>query len=227
MQNVLDVGTGTGIWAIDFANAYPNARVIGTDLSPIQPSWVPPNLSFMVDDAEALQDWEFTQQFDYIHSRLVILSMRDWPRYLKRCYDNLKPGGWIELQEVQFPFEYDDDFPPNDSPLLKWSGYVKEATSRVGVDTQAATKFLDMLQNEGFININKEEIRWPIGSWSKDPTEKEIGKWMVYNALEGVESAGIALFSRVFGWSKEEIFVFLERVRKDIRNKNTHYYTSM
>ena len=38
VQNVLDVGTGTGLWAMDFANQYPSARVVGTDLSPIQPS---------------------------------------------------------------------------------------------------------------------------------------------------------------------------------------------
>ncbi|KAI9867344.1 MAG: hypothetical protein M1830_005828 [Pleopsidium flavum] len=40
-QRVLDVGTGTGIWAMDFADAYPMAEVIGVDLSPMQPSmWV-------------------------------------------------------------------------------------------------------------------------------------------------------------------------------------------
>lgn len=56
-QKVLDIGTGTGIWAIDFAewvldlpywftrlipkrSQYPSAEVIGTDLSPIQPAWV-------------------------------------------------------------------------------------------------------------------------------------------------------------------------------------------
>ena len=181
----------------------------------------------MVDDAEASQDWEFPQKFDYIHARLVVLSMRDWPRYLKRCYNNLKPGGWIELQEVQFPFRHDEDFPLHDSPLLKWSGYVHEATARVGIDTLAATKFVDMLRDEGFVNINKEEVRWTVGSWAKDPKEKEIGKWMVYNALEGIESAGMALFSRVFGWSKEEIEAFLESVRKDIRSKNAHYYCPM
>ena len=37
-RRVLDVGTGTGIWAIDFADEFPSASVIGTDLSPIQPS---------------------------------------------------------------------------------------------------------------------------------------------------------------------------------------------
>jgi methylase of polypeptide subunit release factors len=36
-QNVLDLGTGTGIWAIEFADKYPSASVLGTDLSPIQP----------------------------------------------------------------------------------------------------------------------------------------------------------------------------------------------
>lgn len=36
---ILDVGTGTGIWAMDVADKYPNAEVYGNDLSPIQPRW--------------------------------------------------------------------------------------------------------------------------------------------------------------------------------------------
>lgn len=35
---VLDVGTGTGIWAVDFGDEHPESQVIGVDLSPIQPS---------------------------------------------------------------------------------------------------------------------------------------------------------------------------------------------
>ena len=39
IERVLDVGTGTGIWAIEMGDQYPNAEIIGTDLSAVQPSW--------------------------------------------------------------------------------------------------------------------------------------------------------------------------------------------
>jgi len=50
---VLDLGTGTGIWAIDVADEFPNADVIANDLSPIQPENVPENVAFEVDDVES------------------------------------------------------------------------------------------------------------------------------------------------------------------------------
>ena len=36
-RRILDYGTGTGIYAIDLADTFPSAEVIGIDLSPIQP----------------------------------------------------------------------------------------------------------------------------------------------------------------------------------------------
>ena len=35
-RRILDVGTGTGIWAVDMGDEFPSAEIIGTDLSPIQ-----------------------------------------------------------------------------------------------------------------------------------------------------------------------------------------------
>ena len=37
---VLDIGCGTGIWSICMGDQFPNAQILGNDLSPVQPSWV-------------------------------------------------------------------------------------------------------------------------------------------------------------------------------------------
>lgn len=67
-RQVLDLGCGTGIWSMDYADAHPNAEVTGIDLSPIQPAWTPPNCSFVIDDIE--DDWAYpSNHFDFIHIR--------------------------------------------------------------------------------------------------------------------------------------------------------------
>ena len=66
-KRILDLGTGTGIWAIECGDAYPKAQVLGNDLTPIQPRWVPPNVRFEVEDVEA--DWAYAVPFDFILCR--------------------------------------------------------------------------------------------------------------------------------------------------------------
>ena len=83
---VLDLGTGTGIWAIDFADIFPSAEVIGTDLSAIQPTLVPPNCRFEIDDAEAEWTWP-EESFDYIHNRNFVCAIRDWPKLIRRAFE--------------------------------------------------------------------------------------------------------------------------------------------
>lgn len=51
--------TGTGNWAIDFADAYPMCDVLGTDLSPIQPQYVPVNCRYVQLRAEKKEDHTF------------------------------------------------------------------------------------------------------------------------------------------------------------------------
>lgn len=38
-RSILDIGTGTGLWAIEMADEFPDAEIMGTDLSPTQPTW--------------------------------------------------------------------------------------------------------------------------------------------------------------------------------------------
>ncbi|KAL7269389.1 hypothetical protein RUND412_007956 [Rhizina undulata] len=75
-HRILDVGSGSGIWAIDMADQYQGAHIIGTDLSPIQPHWVPPNASFEVDDLE--ETWQYQDNsFDFIFIQQMAGAIHD------------------------------------------------------------------------------------------------------------------------------------------------------
>ncbi|KAH7184400.1 S-adenosyl-L-methionine-dependent methyltransferase [Fusarium oxysporum] len=106
VERVLDVGTGTGIWAIDFADDHPEAEVLGIDLSPIQPSFVPANVEFQIDDID--EEWNYSAPFTYIHSRMMNMSIQNWEDYLRKIFDNLAPGGYVELQDIDAFMKSDD-----------------------------------------------------------------------------------------------------------------------
>jgi hypothetical protein len=73
-----------GVWAIEVGDQFPNARVRGIDLSPIQPVWVPPNVDFLVDDCEQ-GDW-LDQDADLIHFRFMTIVLKDVLGVLEHAY---------------------------------------------------------------------------------------------------------------------------------------------
>lgn len=92
----------------DFADQFPNAEVIGSDLSPNQPQWVPPNVRFEVDDATL--EWTFKDNtFDFVHIRYLFGGIDDWPALFREAYRCTAPGGWIESVEADIIFRSDDE----------------------------------------------------------------------------------------------------------------------
>ncbi|KAI9802363.1 MAG: hypothetical protein M1833_001869 [Piccolia ochrophora] len=224
---VLDIGTGTGIWSMEFADEYPSAEVIGTDLSPIQPTcaWrVPPNLKIEIDDAET--SWAYTTPFDYIHMRTLHGSIKDWPKLLVQAYDNLAPGGWIESQEYETTSRTDDDTFPKPSALLNWIENLNKAAATFGKPTNIAHAMKKYVEDAGFINVTEQIYKVPMSPWAKDPKLKEQGRFNQLAMLESLQAYTLRLFTGVLGWSTEEAEVTLVNVRKELKDQSIHNYST-
>ncbi|KAG2162524.1 hypothetical protein VTO58DRAFT_105981 [Aureobasidium pullulans] len=225
-KHALDIGTGTGIWAMDFADQYPNCEVIGIDLSPGQPSFVPPNLKYIIDDAEEL--WVYDHRFDYVHCRLMAGCFADPEKLIQQAFENLEPGGYLEFQDYGLPCRSVDDTLDGTS-LEKWGILMCEAARKLGrpMGTEVSEKYREWMEAAGFVDIQEQHFMWPSNPWPKDKYMKELGNWNMINILDGLEGFCLALMTRGLGWRKEEVDVFVAKVSSDVKNRGIHAYYPM
>ena len=155
-HRVLDFGTGTGIWAMDFADQFPSAEVVGTDLSPIQPMWVQPNCRFYVDDVESEWVYRESEAFDFIHGRGMAGSIRDWPKLYEQIYKNLKPGGYLEMQEYETWVRSDDGTLENAKFIIEWQEKIDEASKAFGKQMNVAGLQKGYIQDAGFEDVTED-----------------------------------------------------------------------
>ena len=114
-RNILDVGTGTGIWAIALADSeqFPDAKITGIDLSPIQQESVPDNVFFEMQDCSDTDWLRPLGSLDFIYTQSLFGSLQDYAQYLITARKYLVPGsGWIECCETDSKPRCDDGSMP-------------------------------------------------------------------------------------------------------------------
>ncbi|GAP85041.2 putative methyltransferase domain-containing protein [Rosellinia necatrix] len=218
---VLDIGTGTGTWAIEFAIQHPASDVLGTDLSPIQPEYVPPNCRFEIDDVD--DEWMFSTKFDYIHARHMVGSISDFPKFFGVVYDNLTPGGWVEMQDYYVKLQSVDGTLEG-TTLQRWSNMVNQALAFVGRSGLNTVKYKRWLREAGFVDVREEAFALPGNPWAKGEEQKQLGALQMENILEGLHGISIRLFTKFLGMSPQAVEALLVDVRRDLMDRNIHFY---
>jgi SAM-dependent methyltransferase len=199
-HNILDLGTGTGIWAIDMADLYPSAHVLGTDLSPIQPDFIPPNCEFEIDDVTL--EWTFPQNhFDFIHLREMFGSVADWDQLFEQAFRHTKEGGWVEIVEHSVEPECDDGTMPPGHFYEEWGRTVVASGEKVGKSFRIWKEAKGYMERAGFVDITEVRYKWPMNGWSKDPLQREIGRWNQLRLHDGVEGFMLRLLTNALGVS--------------------------
>ncbi|OJD29113.1 methyltransferase [Diplodia corticola] len=226
-QRIVDLGCGTGIWAMDVADAYPSADVLGIDISPIQPSWVPPNVRFVVDDVELPWTTSEADKFDLVHFVNLNACIGDWPALLRQCFDNLRPGGWLEAKETDTTSQSDDGSFPATCALYVLQETIRDAMDKCGRTMHAPARMKRWMEEAGFVDVTEQVFKLPFNPWPKDPELKKIGRFQLAQFLDALKPYALGTLVELLGWTSEEMEVALAGARKDLRNTKFHGYNTL
>ncbi|KAK3347149.1 S-adenosyl-L-methionine-dependent methyltransferase [Lasiosphaeria hispida] len=221
---VLDLGTGTGIWAIELGDKYPEAKITGIDLSPIQPNFVPQNVHFFVDDFE--EDWvDADNKYDYIHIRHTLFSVRDRNLLFQRAMHHLKPGGYLELQELHFnPLSDDESLTPQTPYAFRdYISFLEAGLHALGSELHAVRTLPEDLRAAGFVDVEAAAHKCPLGLWPRDRRLRLCGLFLRTAVMDGLR--GLSRRPLVaLGWTQLQIEMFLVDVRKAVMDGKVHAY---
>ncbi|KAK1717005.1 S-adenosyl-L-methionine-dependent methyltransferase [Colletotrichum lupini] len=215
IQSILDIGTGTGLWAVEMGDIFERAEVYGNDLSAIQPQWVPPNVRFEIDDVES--PWVETKKYDFIMCRYMTASITDWPKLVRNIYNHLNPGGWVEFLDMNPEFYSEDGSYTKDHVTYKWNQAFLSAIRAVGRDPTPGPGHEGRVREAGFINVTAEKYKAPLTPWAKDRHYKDLGMMNLVLTIDGLEGFSMKMFTEVLGRTREEVEVEIMGVRNELK----------
>lgn len=219
---MLDIATGTGIWAVEFAQLHPDAQIIGTDLSKIQPTNAPPSCTFIKDDAE--EDWVFPAQFDFVHLRFVFSCFDNPRKMMKNALGSMNPGAWIEYQDFALGQTSSVDNNYDGTAFQKWNrAVVAGAAQQLGRDVEVAPRYKEWLVEAGFVDVEEKKLMWPAGPWSDDKRLKLAGLYQQKNFVSGLLLAGWK-FLLASGMSKDEAENVIDESKRELLDKGNRFY---
>ncbi|KAM0436136.1 hypothetical protein ACHAPT_003028 [Fusarium lateritium] len=212
--HILDVGTGTGEWAIRMAEMHPQCEVVGTDIAAIaETKSVPMNVFFEIEDAE---DWDrHPDMYDLIHFRTMEGAFKNWRFIYDNVFFSLKPGGYIEVQDfdsaegfIRFMSQF-----PEGSPLFDLVRDLEAAAVKSGRPRGTAHLDPRLFMESGFVDVRTTEYSIPI-----TVAEKSAGKIWLIACLDGLEAHCLRLLTEQLGWDPEKCKAACERAARELAN---------
>lgn len=166
---ILDVGSGSGRWAMEVAAQFPAAQVTGVDLvaPSVDISQVlgqgldarPANFTFALGNI--LEGLPFPDaSFDFVHQRLLITAIpkRNWPNVIAELVRVTRPGGWIELAECGVAERGGPGY------MGLWGSWIEFLDTR-GVDFSLGHSIGQMLASGGLSDVTQRQLYFPMGAW--------------------------------------------------------------
>ncbi|CAM1511602.1 Fc.00g091150.m01.CDS01 [Cosmosporella sp. VM-42] len=206
-RKILDCGCGAGDWVVDVAGQYPNAEVLGVDVSPhMIPDESPENLEFQIDDLNGRFTFR-SNYFDVVHSQMMAggIHANRWRSYIRDIFKVLKPGGWCQMVEIYFNAQSDNG-----------------TLTREGVqpykDPRAPLQISNWMRSAGFTEIESRLLSLPMCAWSNDPREHDIGWANTSNISDLLYALALYPFCHLQGMAFNDFQLLVAQARSEASN---------
>ncbi|KAI3395543.1 hypothetical protein diail_1205 [Diaporthe ilicicola] len=252
-KTVLDIGTGPGLWALEYgkpsfarlisppeSQRNPRSSVLGIDLEPVKPPYLVSNCHFQIRDAT--EDWDLSTTFDLIHARMLG-DLPEKERLVQSVYDNLNPGGWAEftewivlLQSPNHSFENTSfhkwnqlmsrgKFPPQTIPSFANSDFI--GLKDLGSSLFYPTQYKPLLEKVGFESITETKYGAPTNACYPGKKLQKIGNMMTQNWNTIIEPLTLSIFIDGLGWSADDVKKLLLNVKREIPDTRYHSFMTL
>lgn len=170
--------------------------------------------------------WSFAPgRFGYVHLRYLVGSVGNWYSLFREAYTALEPGGYMESFEASPLALSDDDTLPPDSAIAQWGPIFFQGGDKIGHTFRVLEDNLQVkaMEAAGFVDIKTKDIKCPIGTWPRDPRQREIGEismWGLVNDIEGF----IMFLTSILGWTRDQVTVYAAHARRETKSGKVHMY---
>jgi SAM-dependent methyltransferase len=204
-RSVLDVGTGTGQWAVEICKEFPRAVVVGAD----QAAQAARQGAVHYVRVNLLRGLPFADgAFEYVHQRLLRAGIpaAAWPGAIDELARVTAPEGLVEVGES-------GEHWGNAGPAAaRFFGLMRELGARFGMDTQGppGLGLPRLLGGAGLEEIGEQQVTVPIGEWGG-----RVGSFMASN-LRAIGRTLMPVFASALGVPEEETAPLVSDMLREI-----------
>lgn len=161
---IADIAAGTALWSLDVAHEIPKAQLQAYDVDLTQapaPGWLPSNVQVSEWDIFKDPPADMIGRFDVVHIRLLVLVLSglDPNPVFQRFRSLLKPGGWLQWEDLDTTRMHVKRASPDVvSPSLD----AIIDMSHSGGRHDWLVKLPEMLSKQGFVEASIEEFDDPV-----------------------------------------------------------------
>ncbi|KAJ7153582.1 S-adenosyl-L-methionine-dependent methyltransferase [Mycena crocata] len=175
-RKILEIGSGSGAWAIQAAKQFPDADVLAVDMSPLPARPLPSNVTFQ--KLNILEPFPFAPgSFDIVHIRFVLCHLPHGHTVVPRIIDLVAPGGWLLVDDIDFLHAFEG---LGKAPGVErgFTGLIKSMESHDG-DPHFGKTVKSLLESSNALSeVNVRKVDLPLNPPPQDPALAALSRTM-------------------------------------------------